>query len=580
MADNQEDLAAVDRWLRSYAGPPVSPEWVPGASEEERTRLAALGGLVRELQSSARGADIGFDAQDLESWTQSGPTPPKSVLASAQAVLDAEEDGLAALYSRSVSSVSRRQLGTFFTPRAEVNWMLDRWQAIFPEPGSVMDVGAGVGAFTVGALRTWPSSLVYSVDVNPVTLGLLALRLNSDSATPADRTRFVLEDFATWAEREWAALPSGRLVLGNPPYTRLQLLPAADRERLAVAAKGLTGSRASLSTLLTAVAIGLLEPADGLCLLLPAQWLEADYAAGLRNWLWKATSRRIGLFLYGSEVFQDAQVDAVVLIVGPETSDPQIMEFGEGGSPLAAPTRLVLRGGDQPRAWRALFSAAPEKDDSPGLPLGNYATVKRGVATGSNSFFVMTRSAGLDSKLPSNLLQPLLRRTRSFEGTSVTAKDLLDAPPNDQHYLFVYAAESKQTSAVISYIRAGEKRGVHKGVLCTSRKNWYDLSKEVQIPNVIIGPATKGAFRFIENSAGAAITNNLYGLNWKSNVSATVRARILKWLRSDAGQDAILRGARTQGGGLKKIEPGAMKNLIIPGQIVDPSLNRKQSVDP
>ena len=119
-------------------------------------------------------------------------------------------------------------------------------------------------------------------------LDLLALRVHDDdfplraaTETTAGQ-RVVLDDFTLWIREAWLGLPEGRLILGNPPYTRLQLLPLDQRDRLWEAAGGLCGRRASLSALITAMSLNALHPRDGLCLLLPAQWLESDYAQELR----------------------------------------------------------------------------------------------------------------------------------------------------------------------------------------------------------------------------------------------------------------------------------------------------------
>ncbi|MBY8854570.1 N-6 DNA methylase, partial [Saccharothrix sp. MB29] len=75
----------------------------------------------------------------------------------------------------------RRRLGTFFTPPAIVKHMMEICQKLTPKPDHVVDPGAGVGAFTLEALRIWTSASVAAVDLNVVTLGLLAARVNCDT---------------------------------------------------------------------------------------------------------------------------------------------------------------------------------------------------------------------------------------------------------------------------------------------------------------------------------------------------------------------------------------------------------------
>ena len=582
VATSAENHELIHRWMDDFAGNPVPSTWVPGATRQERVRLAALGGLANAMTAivSKDRADSFVNAAartpEVQSWLNSGPSPSAAALQAGLEILREGEDGLAALYSRAVTSSSRRRLGTFFTPALEVKWMIARWEEHHGSPSTVIDVGAGVGAFTSEAMRAWPEADIYGVDVNPITLGLLGLRLSalgSRFAGDSPGVRLVLEDYVEWATREWDTLRSGRLVLGNPPYTRLQLLPMAERQRLGLAANGLCGSRASLSALITAATLNLLEPADGLCLLLPAQWLEADYASQLRGWLWGARKRRVDLHLFESDLFSDAQVDAVALIVGPQQPDEQsfITSASAHGGEAVGSSGRTRQDRDQlsPDSWRRFFAASmSRKSEDAKQPLSAYATIRRGVATGANDFFVVSEETRNAFNLPDSALLPLVRKLADFPDEVVTDANLkmLDQSRR-KHLLFASASETSDVE-ISAYVTAGEASNIHEGVLCQRRQKWYDLTSEVNIPDVIIGPASKTGFRFVNNHARVAITNNLYGLEWKTGVSEDARLRILDWVRSPEGQIELFSIARTQGGGLKKIEPKAINALLIPVSIV------------
>lgn len=282
-------VATVLTWLKQEEAAAL-PFEVPGTTSVERVRLAALGSLV-----AATLVHLGLDSQlpaleqhaPLKEWMGKRVTVPTDVVeAFALCVRSAPEESLAAIYAGAVSSANRRRLGTFFTPPAEVEQMLAGCVRVGLEPQTVFDVGAGVGIFTAAAHRTWRTADVLAVDINPVTLGLLGLLAASQGALAGPDSpgiRLVLADFVGLVQREFSTAPGPRLIPGNPPYTRMQLLPQADRSRLVQAAHPLCGSRASLSTIIAAVSLQHLAPEDGMALLLPAQWLESDYARPLRE---------------------------------------------------------------------------------------------------------------------------------------------------------------------------------------------------------------------------------------------------------------------------------------------------------
>lgn len=557
---------------------PVPETWVPGAKAQERVRLAALGGLVNALvgQTDTGDPHPAFVEPDLQSWLSDGPQPPEEVILAGKRLLaEDQEDGLARVYASVVSAASRRTLGTFFTSPSWVNWMIDRWSETHDTPAAVVDVGAGVGIFTTAAAGRWPGAQIWSVDINPITLGLLALRVHDDAfplragheSTPG--LRVVQRDFTLWMSDAWPNLPEGRLILGNPPYTRLQLLPVDQRERLWEAAGGLCGRRASLSALITAMSVNALASADGLCLLLPAQWLESDYAKDLRSHLWCLRNRRVEMHLFDEKLFDDAQVDAVALMVGPERKAPQPLIFS-GDARSWTPDR----DGPMPNKWRARFDGPAPSNARPstdGNRLGDLLTVRRGVATGANSFFVIPESRVSETVGSArSVLTPMIRRLLGLPDV-VTTEILDDLPPGDRYWLLT--ADEKavdRLKGLRKYVDDGVEKQLDQRHLCQTRPVWHDLTPEVFVPDLVIGQSTKKVFRILENRAQATLVNNLYGMRWKPDVDQATRADLLDWLRSEDGQAAITAQARTQGAQLKKIEPKALLRVRIPDRFIPP----------
>ena len=551
----------------------VDADWVPGASEGERRALFALGGIARALIGPVRPEHLG---PQMTEWLAAAPEPPSEVLDDAKRVIvDDRDQALASMYSVLVRASNRRQLGTFFTPTPEVKLMLDLWTASNqPDPSTVVDVGAGVGVFTAEAALRWPEAEIIAIDVNPVTLGLLAVRMfasehesDETDAPPASRINLVLEDFTTWIATGFSARGSTRLILGNPPYTRAQLLSGEDRVRFQTGTRGLTGSRASLSTVIAALSLLHLGDEDGLCLLLPAQWLETQYARPLRTYLWEQTHRRVELRLVDSAMFADAQVDAVALLVGVRSDTPQQMSFGRW---KAEGVRAIDRANAaMPDSWRSLFTTSPPNLDPDGsgsevvsarVIVGDLAAVHRGVATGANSFFIMGEDeiADLPAEALIRVITRLPRNSASDANAAESPRWLLTCEP-------VLASENPHISTLIAQ---GEKDSIHERYLCKERDHWFDLTNELFFPDVIVGAMTRDKFRFVPNPLCATITNNLYGLKWKSGLSNALKQSVLDWLTSDAGQSAVRNVARSQGDGLLKIEPGALRKLELPDELL------------
>lgn len=567
------DLETALSWIRTTQSYPIAADVVPGSSEDERRMLSVLGGLVSGMitESTRKGCP-----RDVLKWLADGPSAPTHVVEATMRVIDtAPDETLAAIYAQLVPGANRRTLGTFFTPRPEVELMLDMWQETEAPPSTVVDVGAGVGVFTASAVERWPAAHVYGVDINPVTLGLLALRaqvggltLREEGASEAG-VRVVRKDFTTWIE-DLIQTPAPRLILGNPPYTRSQLIPSTDRTRLAQATQGLCGARASLSTLITAISLLHLEAADGLTLLLPAQWLESQYARPLRNYLAGLTSRRLELRLVDSRLFTDARVDAVVLQVGPERSGPAEFVVGTWTrDSVSHCRRTVERSQLLDTPWRTIFEKRPATAPrgGPSAPLSDFCHLRRGTATGANGFFVLTGDEVAQKDLKPWVI-PVVRRLFKYRD-EIGPEEFQRGGSADKRWLLTATADERVPGGALDlYITAGEACGINQAYLCRVRRaDWFDLQHDLVRPDVIVGPMTRATIRFVANQARAAIVNNLYGWTWLESVPEADRSAVLGWLRTEEGQDAVLNAARRQGTGLRKIEPQALANVPIPRHV-------------
>lgn len=553
-------------WLQSASGRPVQRGWVPGATESERKALRALAAVAAHLLPSSTLPTQW--PQDIRAWFRGTKPLPPEIAAEIDVAIKANPDAcLAFLYSSVVAGPRRRVLGTFFTPAGEVTPLLTMWDATEPSPAEVVDVGAGVGVFTAAAARQWRGAQVFAVDVNPVTLGLLGVRMAlPDRCVDSARTKLVLEDFTTWFPSQAGA---GRLVLGNPPYTRSQLIPPKDRRRLLDACDDLCSSRASLSAIITAIALKHLAPADGLCLLLPAQWLESTYAIRLRKHLLGAARRRVELRLAKADLFDDAVVDAVVLLVGTERDDAQPFVVSDwDGKTL----QTIDRSNAASDHWRSWFEKQPvaRQRAADAKTLSDVAVLRRGTATGANDFFVLSADTVAERELPRAVLKPVLRRLSLFSTDTITHAAFGKLPTNERTWLLLATKEQAKNKKVAAYIRHGKKLGFHNRYLCRVRAGpWFDVTHDLVVPDVVITAMSRGSFRVVENRIGAAITNNLYGWRWHADVTKSTQAKVIAWLRGSDGQAAVLALCRSRGDGLAKVEPLALAGLELPRSVFE-----------
>jgi hypothetical protein len=547
MSTVEQAQTVVLAWVSDQNAGSASLRPIQGTSESELRQLARLAALLR--------ARIGDDAPAalVHALTPDAPIGPS---AEALVAFDRLLTGdavvhLADLYAAIVKPENRRPLGTFFTPRDSARAIVDGYVSRHGAPEEVVDVGAGVGIFSEIARSAWPSANIHAIDINPLTLGLQAV---ATAGRPNWDVRLELADYRLWLES--SAPVRSTLYLGNPPYTRWQLLAHDTRLSLLEATGGLAGARANLSTLFLAMTLSTMRGEDSLAMIIPAGWMRADYGKKLRSHLRGATHRRVSLRLADSWRFDSAIVDAVLVEVGPEALDPQPIEVSD----WSGSEQLTVSRADGEASFPAPGRThLPVPSGGRNTPLlGQFARVTRGTATGANRFFVGRATEWEARQIPAEYRRNLARRLRPGNAS---------LPSLDTAELLVLSGFERGTNAgVDAWISDAEEREVHRLHLCSKRRRWYDLSGEIKTPDVILSALAREVFHVLPNDAELAITNNLFGLYWEPGVDEETKDRIVRWLRSGPGQAALRASSSVEANGLHRLSPRAIGVIEVPNE--------------
>jgi adenine-specific DNA-methyltransferase len=561
----------VCRWADAQRCEPLAEHLVPGANEVERSRLRALGAVVGALASPGRARW----PMEVDQWAGDGPAPPSDLVTIVREAMGSEDDALAAIYERAVRPRHRRRLGTFFTSPVLVEHMLDGGERLAGgAPDVVIDPGAGVGAFSLAAARRWPDARIMAVDVNVVTLGLLALRLDYEGLS--DRADLILGDFLAWLQTAERDPDSVWLTVGNPPFTRSQSLDAATKREAADAAGEMVASgHATLSTLFAAAVARRLRPQDAMTLVLPAAWTYTRSARELRAGLWDDRHRPLELHRWptNSRAFTGPDVTATVIGLGSErdsdepflhgvasVSDGRVVISGQHAVHRSGPCPDPLPGG----AGRRVAVTPPKS-----IPLGEILRPRRGIATGANHFFFLTQRQALG--LPSGTTRRGLCTLRGTPMDRVALDDRAWASLADDDarcFLLDLDEQRAQHPKVVALLEAGRAEGLPDRYLCRQREPWYCL-EQIEPPDIILSPlVTSQGLRAVINSAESIPSNSLYGLYREDGVEQAVVGRVFEWLVSDAGVNVLRGHGRHFSGGSIKLEPGELRTLPVPVEIV------------
>jgi len=541
----------------------VAPQ-VSGATSAELHFLAALGGLAAEIG----GGQLHSWPAACRAWALAAPTPPAALVEEVGLELGAGEDVLAALYNACISAKSRRRLGTVFTPQPVVDHMIELVdRGLASKRAVIIDPGAGVGAFSIAAARRWPHSRTIAVDVNPVTLGLLATRIAFEVEADPEQAEFYkgidlrLGNYLDLVPEIYARCDEPIAALGNPPYTRVQQLPHEERRRaIALAGGVIDNGHANLAMLIQAMTLHHMRASDVSCMLLPGSFSYTRASLGLRREMWRS-SRPIAVERWpaAERLFTGHSVQAAIVSIGPAQSGPgplqlATVEVAEDEVRVTAGWSLD-REKPEPQDWFKAESKAPEAGS---VPLATLARIRRGIATGANHMFFLDDETA--ARLPGSVCVEGIQSLRGFDGECLDLEAHRHLKDSDcRRWLLAIPLAMELTGELKDYVQSFEST-VKDRFLPSKRPLWYSLSLPAP-PPILIAPLSKGEFRVVRNAIGAIPSNNLFGIY---PIRESDIERISGWLRSAAGQQELRRVSRRYPGGSYKLEPRDLGSVRIP----------------
>ncbi len=472
----------------------------------------------------------------------------------------------------------RNRLGQFATPTSLA------WQIVLSavrclpddEPVRFLDPAIGTGAFF--------SALESAVAPSRIDVAE-GYEVDEHYAAPAralwtgTALRIHTEDFTVMPGPS-PDQTSFNIVVCNPPYVRHHHIGSAEKRRLrslvekscAIRLSGLAG----LYCYFLLLAHQWMAEGGVGAWLVPSEFMDVNYGEAVKEYLrTRVTLLRVHRFDPEDVQFGDALVSsAVVLFRNQDPPSDHAVQFTEGGSlrrPLAQ-RRVRARQLHPPRKWGNVARHMDEPRAG-GVTLGDLFTIKRGVATGGNRFFILPDEAIRERDLPRHMFIPILPSPRFLDEDEVRAD--AEGTPLLKKRLFLLNCSlpeqrvEAQYPALWRYLLSGIP-DVAERYLCRHRSPWY--SQENRPPAKLLctymgrpSPKNDRIFRFILNHSLATAANVYLLLYprpavgrafWRPDLIRTVWA-----LLNETSVQSLARQGRVYGGGMYKLEPGELAQV-------------------
>lgn len=506
--------------------------------------------------------------------------------------VESKRQALQAELDKRKSQDERNIMGQFSTPFALARDILIHAKNIFPKHDKVrfLDPAFGTGSFFSALSSVFPSLRIEAAT---------GFEIDEHYGKPASKLwentclNYKLEDFTK--QQPPSEDEKYNLIICNPPYVRHHHI---NGQKESLQSKAFAAANMKLSGLagLYCYFIALSHPwmkKNGIAgWLIPSEFMDVNYGQAVKNYLLsEVTLLQIHRFDPNDVQFDDALVSsAVVWFKNIRPGKTHKVKFTYGGT-IDKPAHekdVSLSSLASEKKWTR-FPLFDERVENNVPRLSDFFTVKRGIATGDNKFFVLTRKKIEDLGLPLEQFRPILPSPRYLDVTEVNANK--EGFPDIKNQLFVLDCKlsldeiKRVYPKLYGYLEEGVRSGVSERYLCKSRKIWYSQENrpESRFYCTYIGRSDredKKPFRFILNRSKAIVANSYLILYPKPDLEKEIERnpgldeRLLDALNKITGK-AMLDEGRVYGGGMHKMEPKELANVpaIEIGAIFEESPN-------
>jgi len=471
-----------------------------------------------------------------------------------------------------------REKGQFWTP----DWVAEAMVGYVLAEGvdHVFDPAVGAGAFfraakAVGQRLRQRVQLLGSEAFAEALLEAREQGLSADDLGEVRITDFILNP----PEGPFSA------VVANPPYIRHHRLAPDLKAYLKVLATRVIGEpldgRAGLHVFFLIRALERLAHSGRLAFILPADTAEGVFAPTLWRWITREF-RLDAVVSFGPDASPFPGVDTNALVFMIRKAPPSasflsarcdergaaFLDWTLGGlRPDARGLSVTVR--DLKEAVKTGLSRPPSPHNDACPRLFMFATVLRGIATGANEFFFLTRQRAAELNIPSDFLVPAIGRTRDVTGSTVNEARLEELNTAGRPTL-LFAPDGRMIksfpASVRDYLKRGEALGLPTRTLIASRRPWYKMERRTPPPYLFAYLGRRHA-RFVRNDAGVVPLTGFLCVYPRVDDPGYHAALGHVLTHPDTVRNLPLVG-KSYGGGAIKVEPRALENLPLPPHVV------------
>lgn len=455
------------------------------------------------------------------------------------------------IYSETTDSEHIKKYGQYFTNYSVANYMC-KWACT--TASRVLDPAVGNSVFL---LHTKKINNKCSLNGYEIDKRILEYFGNPSGGEIKN------EDYLT---NGWNEKYDG--IVCNPPYNRFQAV--ANRKNILESIKCHVGISYSAYTNLYILFLikSLYQLAENgrLAYIVPSEFLNSKYGVPIKTkFKEEKLLRAVINFQNDNEMFFNATTTCCILLVDKEPKDSVLfyniqsvneLDKLEVGKDNGSSIRLNYEDIDPEIKWRSYLKQETSHEFSNLKEVSEFCSISRGIATGDNGFFCMSKSKAEKNSIPNQILNECICRSADVTTTIFSRTDYEQLSSSDKT-VYILDVKKGDESLVKGYIDYGEKNKINKKYLLSCRKPWYSMEQKPIAP-IWVSSASRDGLKFVRNLAGVHSLTTFHSIFIKDDYLNDLDI-IFCYFLTPVAQDIIRENRKELGNALEKFQPSDLK---------------------
>lgn len=455
-------------------------------------------------------------------------------------------------YTNQVDNNHIKSFGQYFTMPSVADFMC-AWACA--NANSMLDPAVGNSVFLNATRKINPNCSLNGFEIDDTILNYFGNPTNA----VIENSDYLLTD---WTTRYDA-------IVCNPPYNRFQAV--SNRNEIIDTIQAHTGIKYSgytnLYVLFLIKSIFQLSEQGKLAYIIPTEFLNSKYGTAIKQKLLdERLLTAIINFKNDNEMFFNATTTCCILLLDhnpkkkilfyslESVSELSTLTVGELSQNCLSVNYNIIKPEDK---WRTYLKQEGSQTYSNLIDVANFCKISRGIATGANDFFCMSKSKIEKLQIPEVALAKCICKSADVKSTIFTESDFQALAEKDKTVYLLDIHEGYE-KGLENYIADGEARSVNKKYLLSCRSPWYSMEQKPVAP-IWVSTACRGGLKFVRNLANVSSLTTFHSVFINEPYVRDINI-IFCYFLTPIAQNILRENRKELGNGLEKFQPSDLKN--------------------